>query len=134
MVVEEVEEPPVEEALLLELGEVALVVVADAEVARDHAAADRTLVQFRWNHRRGMVLDFYHKSSSSTKHAFFQPEGLNTLRTINHFNSSQAISISLLIFIYSIFYILDFFKACLFIKICEPPCIAFFLLNEVKRA
>lgn len=49
MVVEEVEEPPVEEALLLQLGEVALVVVADAEVARDHAAADRALVQFSWN-------------------------------------------------------------------------------------
>lgn len=47
VVVEEVEEAPVEEPLLLELGEVALVVVADAEVARDHAAADRALVQFR---------------------------------------------------------------------------------------
>lgn len=47
MIVEQVEEPSVEEPLLFELGEVALVVVADAEVAGDHTAAYRTLVQFR---------------------------------------------------------------------------------------
>lgn len=41
---EQVEESPVEKPLLLELGQLALVVVADAEVAGDHAAADRALV------------------------------------------------------------------------------------------
>ena len=44
MVMKQVEESPVEEPLLLQLGQLTLVVVADAEVARDHAAADRALV------------------------------------------------------------------------------------------
>lgn len=51
VVMEQVDESPVEgEPLLLQLGE-GLLVVPDAEVRGDRASADRTLVQFSCNRK-----------------------------------------------------------------------------------